>query len=197
MKCIKSLSSLNVCYLTKYEVFSYHCVVCSSHCILRSDNFWTHRLPPCRRVYPLSKPLGSQSVPYFHIVKKIFIDHFIESGVGSQTSTLTKGSASSVSWSTNYSWANNPNNVKSCKFCLIIRWNWCLIDLICRHRCQCGLKHGERSSSEYRQTYVFDIDLKADRFSTPISWKVLHLHLQVGPGIIKHNPREFVLMSRE
>lgn len=51
---------------------------------------------------------------------KFFIDHFIESGVGSQTSTLTKGSASSVSWSTNYSWANGPNSVKSCKFCLII-----------------------------------------------------------------------------
>lgn len=35
------------------------------------------------------------------------------SGVGSETSTLIKTSSSGVSWSTNYTWANNPNNVKS------------------------------------------------------------------------------------
>ncbi|KAF7315091.1 Xyloglucan-specific endo-beta-1,4-glucanase A [Mycena indigotica] len=34
-------------------------------------------------------------------------------GVGSQTSTLTSSSSQSVSWSTNYTWANGPNNVKS------------------------------------------------------------------------------------
>ncbi|KAJ7072698.1 endocellulase [Mycena amicta] len=34
-------------------------------------------------------------------------------GVGSQSSTLTSSSAQSVSWSTNYTWANGPNQVKS------------------------------------------------------------------------------------
>ncbi|KAF9463183.1 endocellulase [Collybia nuda] len=36
-----------------------------------------------------------------------------KSGVGSQSSTLISGSSASVSWSTNYTWANNPNSVKS------------------------------------------------------------------------------------
>ncbi|KAL0947552.1 hypothetical protein HGRIS_013646 [Hohenbuehelia grisea] len=35
------------------------------------------------------------------------------SGVGSQSSTLISASGSSVSWSTNYTWANGPNAVKS------------------------------------------------------------------------------------
>ncbi|KAF5384308.1 hypothetical protein D9615_003098 [Tricholomella constricta] len=35
------------------------------------------------------------------------------SGVGSQSSTLISTSSSEVSWSTSYTWANNPNNVKS------------------------------------------------------------------------------------
>jgi len=35
------------------------------------------------------------------------------SGVGSQNSTLISASGNSVSWQTNWSWANNPNNVKS------------------------------------------------------------------------------------
>ncbi|KAJ7465789.1 concanavalin A-like lectin/glucanase domain-containing protein [Mycena galericulata] len=34
-------------------------------------------------------------------------------GVGSQNSTLTSSSTQSVSWATSYTWANNPNNVKS------------------------------------------------------------------------------------
>ncbi|THH13788.1 hypothetical protein EW146_g6481 [Bondarzewia mesenterica] len=34
-------------------------------------------------------------------------------GVGSQNSTLISTSGNSVSWSTNYTWANSPNNVKS------------------------------------------------------------------------------------
>ncbi|KAJ7646816.1 endocellulase [Roridomyces roridus] len=34
-------------------------------------------------------------------------------GVGSQKSTLASSSTASVSWSTNYTWANGPNNVKS------------------------------------------------------------------------------------
>ncbi|KAJ7503036.1 endocellulase [Mycena galericulata] len=34
-------------------------------------------------------------------------------GVGSQTSTLVSSSTQTVSWSTNYTWANGPNNVKS------------------------------------------------------------------------------------
>ncbi|KAF7296104.1 Xyloglucan-specific endo-beta-1,4-glucanase A [Mycena kentingensis (nom. inval.)] len=34
-------------------------------------------------------------------------------GVGSQSSTLVSSSATSVSWSTNYNWQNNPNQVKS------------------------------------------------------------------------------------
>lgn len=36
----------------------------------------------------------------------------MSSGVGSQSSTLISGS-NAVSWSTNWTWANNPNNVKS------------------------------------------------------------------------------------
>lgn len=36
--------------------------------------------------------------------------------MGSETSTLIKTSSSGVSWSTNYTWANNPNNVKSCQY---------------------------------------------------------------------------------
>ncbi|KAH9483357.1 Xyloglucan-specific endo-beta-1,4-glucanase A [Psilocybe cubensis] len=35
------------------------------------------------------------------------------SGTGSQSSTLISASGSSVSWSTNWNWQNNPNNVKS------------------------------------------------------------------------------------
>lgn len=35
------------------------------------------------------------------------------SGVGSQSSTLVGNSGNAVSWSTNWNWANNPNNVKS------------------------------------------------------------------------------------
>ncbi|RDB30199.1 Xyloglucan-specific endo-beta-1,4-glucanase A [Hypsizygus marmoreus] len=35
------------------------------------------------------------------------------SGVGSQSSTLVSSSSSTVSWSTNYTWANGPNAVKS------------------------------------------------------------------------------------
>ncbi|KAF8648529.1 hypothetical protein AX16_006233 [Volvariella volvacea WC 439] len=35
------------------------------------------------------------------------------SGVGSQSSTLLSSSSTAVSWSTNYTWANNPNAVKS------------------------------------------------------------------------------------
>ncbi|KAJ7489753.1 endocellulase [Mycena galericulata] len=34
-------------------------------------------------------------------------------GVGSQNTTLTSSSTQSVSWATSYTWANNPNNVKS------------------------------------------------------------------------------------
>jgi len=34
-------------------------------------------------------------------------------GVGSQNSTLFKASGNSVSWATNWTWANGPNNVKS------------------------------------------------------------------------------------
>ncbi|KAJ7125186.1 endocellulase [Mycena epipterygia] len=34
-------------------------------------------------------------------------------GVGSQKSTLITGTTETVSWSTNYTWANGPNNVKS------------------------------------------------------------------------------------
>jgi len=35
------------------------------------------------------------------------------SGVGSESSTLVSVSGNTVAWSTNYTWANNPNNVKS------------------------------------------------------------------------------------
>ncbi|KAF9447744.1 glycoside hydrolase family 12 protein [Macrolepiota fuliginosa MF-IS2] len=35
------------------------------------------------------------------------------SGVGSESSTLNSASGNTVSWSTTYNWANNPNNVKS------------------------------------------------------------------------------------
>ncbi|KXN81679.1 putative xyloglucan-specific endo-beta-1,4-glucanase A [Leucoagaricus sp. SymC.cos] len=35
------------------------------------------------------------------------------SGVGSENSTLVSQSGNSISWSTNWNWANNPNNVKS------------------------------------------------------------------------------------
>ncbi|KAJ7290369.1 endocellulase [Mycena rebaudengoi] len=34
-------------------------------------------------------------------------------GVGSQSSTLTHATAQTVAWTTNYTWANGPNNVKS------------------------------------------------------------------------------------
>ncbi|KAJ7594872.1 endocellulase [Mycena floridula] len=37
----------------------------------------------------------------------------ISAGTGSQSSTLIGTSGSSVSWSTNWTWANGPNNVKS------------------------------------------------------------------------------------
>ncbi|KDR81235.1 hypothetical protein GALMADRAFT_61235 [Galerina marginata CBS 339.88] len=37
-----------------------------------------------------------------------------KAGTGSQNSTLISSSATSVSWSTNWNWANGPNSVKSC-----------------------------------------------------------------------------------
>ncbi|KAG6896171.1 hypothetical protein C0992_009865 [Termitomyces sp. T32_za158] len=37
----------------------------------------------------------------------------INSGVGSQTSTLNSASGNNVAWSTTWNWANNQNNVKS------------------------------------------------------------------------------------
>ncbi|KAG5735304.1 putative xyloglucan-specific endo-beta-1,4-glucanase A [Termitomyces sp. T112] len=37
----------------------------------------------------------------------------MSSGVGSQSSTLNSASGNSVAWSTTWTWANNPNNVKS------------------------------------------------------------------------------------
>ncbi|KAI0261256.1 endocellulase [Gloeopeniophorella convolvens] len=51
------------------------------------------------------------------------------SGVGSQSSTLVSASGNSVSWSTNYTWANNSNNVKSYANLSAITsaptiWNW-------------------------------------------------------------------------
>ncbi|KAJ3573362.1 hypothetical protein NP233_g2468 [Leucocoprinus birnbaumii] len=36
-----------------------------------------------------------------------------QSGSGSENTTLVSASGNSVSWSTNWNWANNPNNVKS------------------------------------------------------------------------------------
>ncbi|KAG7449710.1 endocellulase [Guyanagaster necrorhizus] len=36
-----------------------------------------------------------------------------ESGVGNQTSTLISTSGNNISWSTTWTWQNNPNNVKS------------------------------------------------------------------------------------
>lgn len=36
-----------------------------------------------------------------------------DAGVGSQSSTLISNNGNAVSWSTNWNWANNPNNVKS------------------------------------------------------------------------------------
>lgn len=45
---------------------------------------------------------------------------FSEAGVGSQNSTLLGATGDSVSWMTNYTWANGPNNVKSCEFCIDI-----------------------------------------------------------------------------
>lgn len=46
-----------------------------------------------------------------------------ESGVGSESSTLISASGNTVSWSTNYNWANSPNNVKSCRsfHCVLAR----------------------------------------------------------------------------
>lgn len=35
-------------------------------------------------------------------------------GVGSQNSTFLGAVGNSVSWTTSWTWANNPNNVKSC-----------------------------------------------------------------------------------
>ncbi|KAJ7099524.1 endocellulase [Mycena belliarum] len=37
----------------------------------------------------------------------------ISAGVGSQSSTLVNSTSQTVAWSTNYTWANGPNNVKS------------------------------------------------------------------------------------
>ncbi|TFK50727.1 endo-1,4-beta-glucanase precursor [Heliocybe sulcata] len=37
----------------------------------------------------------------------------IANGVGSQTSTLISASGNTISWSTNYTWANNENDVKT------------------------------------------------------------------------------------
>jgi xyloglucan-specific endo-beta-1,4-glucanase len=37
----------------------------------------------------------------------------ISAGSGSQSSTLISSNSQSISWSTNWTWANNPNNVKS------------------------------------------------------------------------------------
>ena len=38
---------------------------------------------------------------------------YAASGVGQQNSTLISASGNSVSWRTQWSWQNNPNNVKS------------------------------------------------------------------------------------
>ena len=39
-----------------------------------------------------------------------------DTGTGSQTTTLRSASGNSVSWETSYTWANSPDNVKSCEF---------------------------------------------------------------------------------
>ncbi|KAF5357345.1 hypothetical protein D9758_005913 [Tetrapyrgos nigripes] len=36
-----------------------------------------------------------------------------QSGVGSQSSTLTSSNGNNIAWTTNYTWANGPNSVKS------------------------------------------------------------------------------------
>lgn len=44
-------------------------------------------------------------------------------GVGGQNSTLLAINGNAVSWQTNWTWANAPNNVKSCKSqtCVIVK----------------------------------------------------------------------------
>lgn len=39
-----------------------------------------------------------------------------DSGVGSQTTTLNSADGDTVAWETKYTWANSPNNVKSCEY---------------------------------------------------------------------------------
>jgi hypothetical protein len=46
---------------------------------------------------------------------------FLAAGVGGQNSTLISTSGNSVTWATNWTWANGPNNVKSCAdLCIIL-----------------------------------------------------------------------------
>lgn len=65
-------------------------------------------------VVPISRDCSNSSS------KMIWI---AESGVGSESSTLISASGNTVSWSTNYNWANSPNNVKSCRssHCVLAR----------------------------------------------------------------------------
>ena len=45
-----------------------------------------------------------------------------DTGTGSQTTTLRSTNGNSVSWETSYTWANSPDNVKSCEsFFLVVR----------------------------------------------------------------------------
>lgn len=41
-------------------------------------------------------------------------DAILDTGVGSQTTTLISANGDSASWSTTYQWSQSPDNVKSC-----------------------------------------------------------------------------------
>lgn len=60
----------------------------------------------------LTGPFDCQSAGQYTLCQNLW---GAKSGVGSQNSTLISASGNTVSWSTVYTWANAPNNVKSCE----------------------------------------------------------------------------------
>ena len=49
-------------------------------------------------------------------LRKLMVCSCIVAGVGGQNSTLLSVNCPTVSWRTDWTWANGPNNVKSCEY---------------------------------------------------------------------------------